>query len=151
MHKNAHNAAMASVAAHQQGKFWEYHDLLFQNQSVLDILSLESYAEKLGLNLSRFKKDMKNPVLVKRVDEEGQFAKSLGASGTPAFLVNGRIQVGWGSWNGFRSMVQREHSEVKKLLAEGKKIKQAHAIRAKKNSKNDEAFKSYEKNVLKKL
>jgi len=148
MHKNAHNAAMASVAAHQQGKFWEYHDLLFQNQSTLDLLSLEAYAEQLNLNMARFKKDMKKPALLKRVDSEGEFAQALGARGTPAFLINGHIQVGWGSWNGFRSLVERELKQVESLLAKGKKLKAIHKLRAKQNSKDDVAFQAYQKNVL---
>jgi protein-disulfide isomerase len=151
MHKNAYNAAMASLAAHQQGKFWAYHDLLFQNQGTLDVLSLESYAQQLGLNISRFKTDMASAQLAKRVTNEGDFARALGASGTPAFLINGRIQVGWGSWNGFRSLVQRELNQVNELLAAGKKSVEIHTLRAKENSKDIAAFQAYKKYVLKSL
>src|SRR5512147_779268 len=55
MHPNAANAAAASLAAQRQGKFWEYHDVLFRNQNALDPASLERYAEDLGLDVARFK------------------------------------------------------------------------------------------------
>jgi protein-disulfide isomerase len=148
MHRNAHGAAVASLAAHRQGKFWDYHDLLFRNQSALDTLSLSAYAQQTSLDMTRFNKDLGSEELKKWVDRDRQFAQDLGARGTPAFLINGKLQVGWGSWNGFRSMVQRELSQVEGLLQQGKTLNDVHAIRAKENSKDDASFKAYKKYVL---
>src|SRR5215510_6382413 len=108
MHANAENAAVASLAAHRQGKFWEYHDTLFAHQAALDAASLETYAREVGLDLTRFRKDYADPALRTRAREEGALADRLGATGTPAFLVNGRLSVGWGSWQSFRAQVEQE-------------------------------------------
>src|SRR5437867_1103461 len=60
-HSNAENAAVASLAAQRQGKFWEYHDELFRNQADIDPASLARYAEQLGLDVERFKTDYAAP------------------------------------------------------------------------------------------
>jgi protein-disulfide isomerase len=54
-HPNARTAAAASLAAHEQGKFWEFHDVLFANQRALDRASLERHAQQVGLDLGRFR------------------------------------------------------------------------------------------------
>jgi protein-disulfide isomerase len=88
-HPNAKPAAVASMAAHKQGKFWEMHDMLFANQQQLDKESLVGFAKKLGLNEARFKKDMEDPQILKQVEEEGMWASQNGLGGTPVFLING--------------------------------------------------------------
>ena len=143
MHRNAEGAAMASLAAHRQGKFWEYHDLLFKNQGGLDPTSLEGYAKQLGLNIDQYRKDMADPELKARVATEGELAKLLGARGTPAFLINGKLTVGWGSWNGFRGQVAREVTQAKTLLAQGKKPSAIREERAKANLEDPEHFQGY--------
>ena len=118
-HANAANAAVASLAAQRQGQFWEYHDQLFRNQSAIDPASLARYADELGLDMERFNADCADPALRARVDSEGAFAELFGASSTPAFMVNGKVHIGWGSWMGFRSDVERELTEARKLETEG--------------------------------
>ena len=118
-HKNAENAAVASLAAQRQGQFWEYHYELFKNQSKLDAASLAGYAEALGLDMEQFKKDCDDPALRERVRAEGAVAEKLGATGTPAFIVNGKLNVGWGSWSSFRSNVQRELAEARQAEVSG--------------------------------
>src|SRR5258706_10747083 len=56
-HRQSEGAAVASLAAQQQGKFWEYHDEVFRNQNAIDPASLARYAEQLGLDMLRFKRD----------------------------------------------------------------------------------------------
>jgi predicted DsbA family dithiol-disulfide isomerase len=148
MHKNALSASVASLAAHMQGKFWEYHDVLFKNQRALDRLSLIAYAQRLGLDMARFKKDLEDPVLIKRAQTESDVAAKLGARGTPAFLVNGRLSVGWGSWHGFRGQVLRELKQARQALADGVKLADLHATRAKANVKDDAAFQVYKASVI---
>ena len=77
MHANAENAAVAAMAAHRQGKFWEMHDMLFANQQALDQASLEGYAQKLGLDMARWKKDVADPALRMRVHEDAALAEKL--------------------------------------------------------------------------
>jgi len=148
IHANAENAAVASLAAHRQGKFWEMHDVLFGHQGALDPASLETYAQGLGLDMARFRKDYADPELRARVKREGALADKLGANGTPGFLVNGRLSVGWGSWFGFRGQVQDELNAVNALLKKGTKLAAVHALRAKANAKDDAAFAAYKAGVL---
>ena len=89
-HKQALPAALASMAAAEQGRFWEYHDELFLNQ---DSLSSEKYLEiagNMGLDLNKFSLDMMRPSLRKKVEEDIGDAKKVGVTGTPAIYVNGR-------------------------------------------------------------
>ena len=60
-HNNAEPAAEAAMAAHAQGKFWQMHDKLFENQQALDRAGLEKYAQELGLNMAKFKADLDAP------------------------------------------------------------------------------------------
>jgi len=118
-HASAENAAVASLAAQRQGQFWEYHDEVFRNQPALDSASLARYAETLGLDMEKFNKDCADPALRERVKAEGAFAERFGATSTPAFVVNGKVHIGWGSWSGFRSDVERELAEAAKLEGQG--------------------------------
>jgi len=89
-HKQALPAALASMAAAEQGRFWEYHDKLFLNQ---DSLSNEKYLEiarDLDLDLKKFSLDMMRPSLRKKIEEDIADAQKAGATGTPAIFVNGR-------------------------------------------------------------
>ena len=148
IHPNAENAAVAALAAHRQGKFWEMHDVLFAHQGTLDPQSLETYAQGLGLDMARFKKDVADPELRARAKREGALADRLGANGTPAFFINGRLSLGWGSWFGFRGQVQDELNAVDALLKTGTRLAQVHALRAKANAKDDAAFAAYKAGVL---
>lgn len=93
-HKQATSAAVASIAAGEQGKFWEMHDLLFDNQGRLgeeDKLYVE-LAEKLKLDVAKFKEDLKAEKNKKVVEANAAVATKLGVNGTPGFFVNG-VQV----------------------------------------------------------
>ncbi len=96
-HPNAMPAALAAEAAREQGgsvKFWAMHDKLFANQGALSEITYEQYARELGLNQTRFKKDVADPRLRARVQEDAQLAQTLGVNGTPTFVVNGEKVVG---------------------------------------------------------
>jgi protein-disulfide isomerase len=107
MHPNAFVSAAASMAAYKQDKFWEMHDKLFQNQRNLSEPDLLVYAEELGLDMDQFKKDMNSPELKEQIEYERNLAAALGMRGTPGFFINGHKIVGWGSYGGFRSVVNR--------------------------------------------
>lgn len=118
-HRNAEGAAIAAIAAQRQGKFWELHDLLFENQRRLEAADLEAYATQLGLDLERFRKDLADPVAKAQVDYERALAESLEARGTPSFFVNGHKSVGWGSYFGIRAQVARAINKAKQKVAAG--------------------------------
>lgn len=88
-HSQATPAAVASLAAHKQGKFWEYHDKLFGMQEELSSASFEKIAQELGLDLAKFKQDIASPELKKSVKEDADLAAELQIEGTPAIFVNG--------------------------------------------------------------
>ncbi len=148
MHRNAEAAAMGSMAAHMQGKFWEYHDKLFRNQAALDNASLRQYAVQLGLDMTKWDKDFQDETLRARVKKEGDFADALGARGTPAFMVNGKLSVGWGSWNGFRGQVAREVNVAKATTGSPAEVRES---RAKENLTDPEHFQLYLNTALQQL
>lgn len=90
MHKQAQSAALASLAAHRQGKFWQYHDLLFENQKSLSEAKYTELAKKLGLDLERFSKDSKALVSQQALERDMADAQLAGVRGTPTIFVNGR-------------------------------------------------------------
>ncbi len=89
-HKQALPAALASMAAAEQGKFWEYHDELFINQKSLAQEKYLEIAENLGLDLKKFSLDMMRPSLRQKIEQDVAEAKKAGVTGTPAIFVNGR-------------------------------------------------------------
>jgi protein-disulfide isomerase len=94
MHQFAKPAAIAAEAAHSQGKFWEFHDKLFANQTKLTLPDLQQYAKDVGLDTAQFDKELADPGKKKRVEDDMAEARSLGVSGTPAFFVNGHFLNG---------------------------------------------------------
>lgn len=88
-HPNAKLASEAAMAAHAQGRFWEMHDLLFQNQRALGREDLERYAAYLGLDMERFRDELDRHVHLPRIHADQDLAKRLGRVGTPAFFING--------------------------------------------------------------
>jgi protein-disulfide isomerase len=95
IHKNAFTAARAAEAAGMQGKFWEMHDLIFDNQaqwadSPEPRPIFADYAKRLGLNVEKFQTDAAAQPAAERVMADYQRGASMGVDGTPAFFVNGR-------------------------------------------------------------
>ena len=88
-HPYALIAAEAAEAAALQGKFWEMHDLLFEQQAHLkpDIISL--WAKTIGVNLEKFEDNIKQGVVEKRIKEDRQSGIRSGVNGTPTFFING--------------------------------------------------------------
>jgi protein-disulfide isomerase len=89
LHPDAQLAAEAAEAAGAQGKFWEMHDLLFQNQHALTRKFLEQYAAQLALDTDRFRKDLKDRTFESRVREDFKRGVANGVYGTPGLFVNG--------------------------------------------------------------
>jgi protein-disulfide isomerase len=118
-HANAMNAALASMAANRQGKFWEMHDTLFANQKALAKENLEKYAAELGLDVEKFKADMADPAIKKKVEADQAAAVSLGATGTPAFFINGIKLSGAKSFEEFKTTIDAEIKKADAKLAGG--------------------------------
>lgn len=89
-HPHSVPAARATVAAANQGKFWEMHDLLFEHQTQLEDEDIERYAEQIGLNLPRFRQDLRAAATQERVERDKAEGRRLEVDSTPTFFVNGR-------------------------------------------------------------
>ena len=113
-HKEAKPAALAALAAGEQGKFWEMHDKLFENQKSLGKDFYKKAAKDLGLDVAKFEKDMKSKELEKQVDEDAALAKKHGIQGTPGFFVNGVAVKGAYPVDHFKKIIDRWLSESKK-------------------------------------
>jgi protein-disulfide isomerase len=88
-HPHAEQAAEAAEAAGSQGRFWEMHDTLYENQRRLGDADLRSYAARLGLDLESFERDVAEHVHAPRVREDFMSGVRSGVNGTPTFYING--------------------------------------------------------------
>jgi protein-disulfide isomerase len=88
IHPHAERAAEAAEAAGAQGKFWEMHDLLFENQRTLDDWHLLQFASQLGLDVKRFSRELAEAVHRERVREDFMSGVRSGVNGTPTFFIN---------------------------------------------------------------
>ncbi len=94
-HQHALTAARAAEAAGLQGKFWEMHDLIFENQKGWDKAFdarpiFEGYAEKIGLDMTKYRSDVASQIVEQRIFLDGKRAHALGVQGTPTVFMNGR-------------------------------------------------------------
>jgi protein-disulfide isomerase len=87
---DSQRAAEACAAAGEQGKFWQFHDLLFAHQTALDRPSLERYAQEMGLDMNRFRDALDSERARKQVDDDSILAAQIGVRGVPVVFVNGR-------------------------------------------------------------
>jgi protein-disulfide isomerase len=89
IHPHAQQAAEAAEAAGAQGRFWEMHDLLFQNQSALETKRLYNYAKALSLDIQRFRQELSNRTYEARVREDFRRGVVNGVYRTPGLFING--------------------------------------------------------------
>jgi protein-disulfide isomerase len=94
VHPHAQVAAEASEAAAAQGKFWEMYDTLLNRQDALTPRDLVRYASELGLDVERFREELRRREYASRVSEDVASADESGVSGTPTFFINGRRHYG---------------------------------------------------------
>ncbi len=94
VHPHAQLAAEAAEAAGAQGQFWEMHDMLLAHQSELEVKDLLRHAKELGLDLERFREDLRRRKGSSRIAEDVETADRSGVSGTPTFFINGRRHYG---------------------------------------------------------
>jgi predicted DsbA family dithiol-disulfide isomerase len=107
-HKDAPFAHMASIAAQQQGKFWELHDKLFLDPQKLKPDNVRKYAREVGLDMKKFEEDLLKPETKAKLDADMAEAKTLGITGTPGFFINGRFLSGAKPFEEFAQAINAE-------------------------------------------
>lgn len=108
IHPFAQKAAEASECAFDQGKFWEMHDTLFQNQNALDVASLKQYARDIGLNGEVFDACLDAGTKSGEVNDDYAAGSALGISGTPTVYVNNKQYVGYQSFERMQAIIDGE-------------------------------------------
>ncbi|CAN5768643.1 hypothetical protein BH20ACI4_BH20ACI4_17050 [soil metagenome] len=106
IHENAFQAAQAANAANAQGKFFEYTELLYNNQDSLDNASLKEFASKIGLERKRFDADLDSGKYAEEVRKDMADGTAYGISSTPTIFVNG-VKVRQLSAEGFKKAIER--------------------------------------------
>ncbi|MGH7409591.1 MAG: thioredoxin domain-containing protein [Candidatus Methylomirabilis sp.] len=108
LHPQAPKAAEAARCAGERGKFWEYHDLLFESQSQTAAADFRRFAEQLKLDLKSFGQCLDSGKYQAAVEADIQDGARLGITGTPTFFINGRILVGAQPVESFRKIIEAE-------------------------------------------
>ncbi|MBM4343868.1 MAG: thioredoxin domain-containing protein [Deltaproteobacteria bacterium] len=118
-HNQARPAAIASFAAHKQGKFWEMYDKLFSNAKELGDDNYKKWAKEIGLDMARFESDLKDADVAKAVDRDQAVANALGVSGTPGFFVNGVSLSGAQPKEEFKKIIDEQIKKANDELGKG--------------------------------
>ncbi len=113
IHPKAPAAARAAMASAKQGKFWEMHERIFADQKKLDDKDLRAHAEALGLDLEQWEKDRASSEVAALIAADQAEARRLGATGTPAFFINGRFLSGAQPYEVFKTRIDEELSKKK--------------------------------------
>ena len=90
-HKFAMPAAIAALAAEEQGKFWEFHDLLYKDYNRLNEQKVKEIAQQLNLDMEKFEKDRKDPQIKALINRDLAEGNRAGVRGTPTIFINGRL------------------------------------------------------------
>jgi protein-disulfide isomerase len=115
-HKFAMKAAVAALAAGGQGKFWEFHDLLFENYNKLNDQKIQEIALAVGLNQEEYEKQKKDPAITGQVRQDLSDGQKAGVRGTPTIFVNGK-RLRDRSLKGFQAAIDKELQKLGKTAA----------------------------------
>ena len=107
-HPDAQKSAEAAECVNDQGKYWEMHDLIFNNQQSLSVSSLKQYASQLGLDSTKFNSCLDSGEKASEVQNDFNEGQSYGVSGTPTFFINGNRLVGAQPYSAFKSLIDQE-------------------------------------------
>jgi protein-disulfide isomerase len=114
IHPNAQKAGEASICALDQGKFWDLHDKMFENQRNLSVAGLKEMAGEIpGLDAAAFGECLDDGRHAELVEEDVEEGGKIGVSGTPAFFVNGRFLAGAPSYEAFAKLIDDEIARQK--------------------------------------
>ena len=121
IHDQAKPSALAAECANEQGKFWEYHDALFEEQQKLgtgtvaySTQDLKAWATKIGLDSNKFASCLDSEKYASEVDEDTESGSSFGVTGTPAFFINGELVVGAVPYANLKSVIEKAISAAAK-------------------------------------
>ena len=110
----SHIAAEALLAAGDQGKYWEMHDIMLKNSPKLDRDSLIRYAGDIGLNIKKFTSDLDNMKHKELIEKDEELAISMDLYNTPTFFINGRKVIGNRPYEYLKKIIEEELAHVKK-------------------------------------
>lgn len=109
------NAALAARAAQDQGAFWEYHDLLYENQAGgFSDQRLIELAREAGLDVERFEEDLARGRFEQAVAEDFREGQRTGITGTPTFLINGRVLAGLQTQGVYENAIEQAKEEAER-------------------------------------
>ncbi len=104
-HPHSQKAAEAAECAHEQGKFWEFHDKLFENQQALGVENYKKYAADLGLDMEQFNDCLDSDKYLSETQEDAKAAAEEGIGGTPGFVINGQVVSGAQPYDKFEQVI----------------------------------------------
>ena len=110
-HTSARKAAEATECADDQGKFWQYHDLIWANGAV-DLDSLKGYAAQLGLDTATFNDCLDSGKHASEVEKDYQDGESYGVTATPSFFINGQLLRGAKPFETFKALIDAALAEA---------------------------------------
>ena len=112
-HAFAVKAAAAALAAGSQGKFWEFHDLLFENYNRINDQKIRDIALSLNLDQVEFEKKMNDPAIQQKIGQDVMDGRQAGVNSTPSVFINGRILKNR-TLSGFEEVIDQELKKLKK-------------------------------------
>jgi len=121
-HQNAKPAAILAMEAYEQGgaeKFWQIHDVLFENQRSLERADLERYAQQAGLDMGQVRAALDNDEHMDVIQADQRLAQQIGARGTPNFFINGRQLTGAQPYERFKTIIDEEIANAQRLVQSG--------------------------------
>jgi protein-disulfide isomerase len=121
-HAQAMPAALASEAAREQGRFWEMHGRMFENQASLGPAQYEQWAKEIGLDSRKFQASLGSEKAKARIQEDSQLGTRVGANGTPTAFVNCRQVVGAVPYEAYKRVVDEEIAKAADLRKKGVKV-----------------------------
>ena len=111
-HKFARQAAVAALSAGRQGKFWEFHDKLFENYDQLNEQKIQAIARDLGLDAAKFAENMKDSQHSLAIDRDLREGDKVGVTGTPAVFVNGKLLRNM-NFRDFQAKIEKELQKIR--------------------------------------
>ena len=111
-HSFAYKAAQASMAAERQGKFWEFHDLLFKNYNRINDQKITEIMTDLNLDADQFQRAMQDPAIKAQIDADLRNGNAAGVRGTPTIFINGKL-LRDKSLSGFQRQIDQELMQLK--------------------------------------
>ncbi len=115
-HKFAAKAAAAALAAGSQGKFWEFHDLLFENYNRINDQKIQDIAKALNLDQAEFNKKMNSPEIRRQIRQDVVDGRNAGVNSTPTVFINGR-RLKNRSLQGFQAVIDKELQSLRSKTA----------------------------------